>query len=70
MNTLAPEEHVDLQIALDRLRDKEDRCRDALRNLASGTLTRDAYLAILRQQLEAHQAWAEQHQKYFGRVVD
>ena len=65
-NALAPEAHVDLQISLDRLRDLEDRCRDALRQLASGKLSREAYFSILDQQLEAQKRWVAQQRKYLG----
>ena len=63
---LPPEAHIDLQIGLDRLRELEERCRTALRELVRGRLSRSAYLSILSQQVDAQRDWELRHRKYFA----
>ena len=44
---LHPEVCLDLQFELDRLSRLQERCRDGLRQLRRGTLTRKAYAALV-----------------------
>lgn len=61
---LPPDACLDLQIHLDRLIDAEERCRDGLRRLSRGTLTRKAYEDLFRRQRAAQAAWESRHAKY------
>ncbi len=62
---LTPEARVDLQIHLDRLHDCEERCREGLRLISNGQLTRDEYFGLLDRQAAAHEAWRARHSRYF-----
>jgi hypothetical protein len=66
--TLPPECRLDLHIHLDRLRSAEERCREGLRSLTDGTLTREQYLEVLRQQLAAQSDWLRKHREYFRSI--
>jgi hypothetical protein len=61
---LRPEVCLDLQIQLDRLTTLQEQCRDALRRLRGGTLTREAYAALVESLAAAQKAWEEKHLKY------
>lgn len=65
---LPPEAALDLHIGLDELRKMEERCREGLRALASGRLSRADYLEILRQQALAHRDWRRRHRSYFAEL--
>jgi hypothetical protein len=61
---LQPEVRLDLRIQLDRLSRAGERCRQALDELTSGKLTREAYLDVLRQQKDAQLQWELIQRKY------
>jgi len=63
---LAPEIWLDLKIKLDRLGTLEKRCRDALTRLAEGEISSDAYLELVREQMQAQKIWEQRHNKIFG----
>jgi hypothetical protein len=62
--TLQPEVRLDLRIQLDRLSRAGERCRQALDDLTSGRLTREAYLDVVRQQKDAQLQWERSQRKY------
>jgi hypothetical protein len=66
--SLPPEAALDLQIHLDNVRRLEDQCREGLRNLAIGRLSRGAYLGLLARHEAAHEAWRSRHRKYFAEL--
>ena len=68
--TLPPECRLDLQITLDRLRSAEERCREGLRDLSAGTLSREDYLQVLRKQQDAQLDWLRKHELYFQHQAD
>lgn len=67
---LAFEQHFELQIALDKLSDHEERCRKGLRQLVAGSMSREDYVKILSDQMRAQHDWAMNHHKYLGVVLD
>lgn len=62
---LPPEASLDLQIHLDNVSKLQERCRDGLRRLVDGRLSRTDYLSLLNRHSAAQRAWEERHGKYF-----
>lgn len=62
---LPPEACLDLKISLDKLRQREERCREGLTKLVDGQLTREGYITLVDRQVDAQKAWEERYRKYF-----
>lgn len=66
VDRLPPEARLELQISLDRLRAIEEACQDGLVALAEGSLSRPAFLDLIRRHAEAQRAWENRRQRYFA----
>jgi hypothetical protein len=62
--TLPPEARLELRVQLDRLRAAQQRCFDGLRCLSDGTLSKDDYVKVLRQQRDAQSDWERKSRRY------
>jgi hypothetical protein len=63
---LPPETRVKLRILLDRLASAGERCREGLYQLASGDLSQEAFLELLREQQQLQECWERTHRKHFS----
>jgi hypothetical protein len=61
---LNPEKRLSLRILLDRLTHSGERCKKALSLLSEGSISREEYTSLLREQINAQQEWERRHREY------
>jgi hypothetical protein len=62
---LPPEATLDLRIHLDKVKNLQERCREALQKFVEGRVSRQDYFALVESQSAAQKAWERRNKDYF-----